>query len=82
MSPSSLKAFQLAGLGCLCFRIMGGFQWHGMSDVDITKDMYRFDDLGVSKNRGTPKWMVYNGKPYEQMDDLGGNTPIFGNTHI
>ena len=29
-----------------------------------------------------PKWMVYNGKPYEQMDDLGGNTPIFGNTHI
>ncbi len=23
-----------------------------------------------------------NGKPYEQMDDLGGNTPIFGNTYI
>ena len=23
-----------------------------------------FVDLGVSKNRGTPKWMVYNGKPY------------------
>ena len=23
-----------------------------------------------------------NGKPYEQMDDLGGfTTPIFGNTH-
>ena len=22
-----------------------------------------------------------NGKPYEQMDDLGG-TPIFGNTHV
>ena len=21
-------------------------------------------------------------KPYEQMDDLGGNTPIFGNIHI
>ena len=20
--------------------------------------------MGVSKNRGTPKWMVYNGKPY------------------
>ena len=20
--------------------------------------------LNVSKNRGTPKWMVYNGKPY------------------
>ncbi len=22
------------------------------------------------------------GKPYEQMDDLGGFTPIFGNTHM
>ena len=21
-------------------------------------------DMGVSENRGTPKWMVYNGKPY------------------
>ena len=20
--------------------------------------------IGVSKNSGTPKWMVYNGKPY------------------
>ena len=38
--------------------------------------------MDVSKNRGTPKWMVYNGKPYEQMDDLGGNTPIFGSTPI
>ena len=31
--------------------------------------------MSVSKNRGTPKWMVKinenNGKPYEQMDDLG-----------
>ena len=32
--------------------------------------------VGVSKNRGTPKWMVYDGKPYEQMDDLGG-PPLF-----
>ncbi len=23
-----------------------------------------------------------NGKPYEQMDDLGGNTTIFWNTYI
>ena len=21
------------------------------------------EDVGASKNRGTPKWMVYNGKP-------------------
>ena len=38
--------------------------------------------LGVSKNKGTPKWMgENNGKPYFLMDDLGG-TPIFGNIHF
>ena len=26
--------------------------------------------MGVSKNRGTPKWMVYGGNPIK-MDDLG-----------
>ena len=31
--------------------------------------------MGVSKNSGTPKWMVYNGKPYFFMDDLG--VPFF-----
>ena len=39
-------------------------------------------DLGVSKNRGTPKWMgENNGKPYFSMDDLG-KPFIFGNTHL
>ena len=36
--------------------------------------------MGVSKNRGTPKWMVYNGKPYYLMDDLG--VPLFSETSI
>ena len=27
--------------------------------------------VGVSKKRDTPKWMVYEGKPYFLMDDLG-----------
>ena len=36
--------------------------------------------MGVSKNRGTPKWMVYNGKPY--LNGWFGGTTIFGNTHI
>ena len=33
--------------------------------------------MGVSKNRGTPKWMVYNGKPENpiKIDDLG--VPLF-----
>ena len=33
---------------------------------------------GVSKNRGTPKWMVYSGKPYQNR--WFGGTIIFGNT--
>ncbi len=38
-------------------------------------------DMGVSKNRGKPpKWMVYNGKPYE--NGWFGGTTIFGNTHM
>ena len=37
--------------------------------------------MGVSNKRGTPKWMVYNGKPYFLMDDLGGN-PLFLETSI
>ena len=34
--------------------------------------------MDVSKNKGTPKWMVYNGKPENpiKIDDLGG-FPIF-----
>ena len=36
--------------------------------------------MGVSKNKGTPKWIVYNGKAYENEWFWG--TPILGNTHI
>ena len=39
-----------------------------------------FSHMGVSKNRGTPKWMVYNGKPYQ--NGWFGGTTIFGNIHI
>ena len=37
-----------------------------------------------SKNRGKKPKMdgENNGKPYEQMDDLGGKSPIFGNLHF
>ena len=34
----------------------------------------------VSKNRGTPKWMVYNGNPYS--NGWFGGTTIFGSIHI
>ena len=33
---------------------------------------------GVSKNSGTPKWIVYNGKPYKKMDDF--RVPLFSET--
>ena len=36
--------------------------------------------MGVSLNGGTPKWMVYNGKPYE--NGWFGGTIILGNPHI
>ena len=36
-------------------------------------------DMGVSKNSGTPKWMVYKGNP-NKMDDLG--IPLFLETPI
>ena len=38
-------------------------------------------EMDVSKNWGTPKWMVYNGSNPMKMDDLGGfQTSIFGST--
>ena len=37
----------------------------------------------IGGNTGTPKWMVkIMAKPYEQMDDLRGYPPIFGNIHF
>ena len=36
--------------------------------------------MGVSQNSGIPKWMVYNGKPYQ--NGWFGGTTIFGNTHM
>ena len=36
--------------------------------------------MGVSKNKGTPKWMVKIMENPTKMDDLG--TIIIGNAHI
>ncbi len=43
-------------------------------------DVFFKGHMDVSKNSDTPKWMVYNGKTYEQMDDLG--VPLFLETPI
>ena len=47
-----------------------------MSTCDTTRV------VSQKEGDGPPKWMVvYNGKPYQTWDDLGGKIPIFGNTH-
>ena len=45
----------------------------------ISKEFLLFE-LAISKNRGHPKWMVYNGKP--DLNWWFGGTPIFGNTQL
>jgi len=38
--------------------------------------------MGVSKNRGTPKWMVKIMENPIKIDDLGRKPTILGNLHI
>ena len=38
--------------------------------------------MDVSKNSGTPKWMVKIMENPIKMDDLGGKPPIFGNIQV
>ena len=38
--------------------------------------------MGVSRNGGTPKWMVKIMENPIKMDDLGGFPPILGHTDI
>ena len=38
--------------------------------------------MGVSKNRGTPKWMVKIMETPIKMDDLGVKTPLFLETPL
>ena len=56
---------------------------HGCMGVFSPRSLKRLvslnQDLGVSKNRGTPKWMVHNGKPYQNSMDLG--VPICWKVH-
>ena len=56
--------------------------WIGGKDqsFSLVKTIRSNSSMGVSKNRGTPKWMVYNGKPYQ--NGWFGGTTIFGNTRI
>ena len=57
-----------------------GIFWHIFQVFRARPESYVLDlgdqetNMGVSKNMGTPKWMIYNGKIIK-MDDLG--VPLF-----
>ena len=56
-------AIRISTYGRLVVQITGGRGIHVKKYIRTSKtekDQY----MGVSKNTGTPKWMVYNGKPY------------------
>ena len=54
--------------------------WAYRTSENDQKQQTHWEHLGVSANSGTPKWMVYNGKPY--WNGWFGGTIIFGNTHF
>ena len=72
----------------LATKIIGFKMLHGLlgkahgrnQNIRTRSGMVLYLHWGVSKNRGTPKWMVYNGKPYK--NGWFGGTTIFGNTHM
>ena len=51
---------------------------HHMSQLVYISSIWVFPKIGENPQNG---WFIM-GKPYEQMDDLGGKSTIFGNTHI
>ena len=57
-----------------------GKVWHEIMKTSWGVFVCLFFHLDVSLNGGTPKWMVYNGKPYSNW--WFGGTIIFWNTHI
>ena len=59
-----------------------GLQWKKTRPKWLFRVGIRYTNMGVSKNRGTPKWMVYSGRPYWNGWFGFGGSIIFGNTHI
>jgi len=63
---------------------MDTMRYWGVAIVVLLRSMYGIylPIMGVSKTRGTPKWMVKIMETPIKMDDLGGKPTIFGNSHI
>ena len=67
--------------GCRWFLLPGGRMFGGWrTKKPEKKNGWKNGDMSVSKNRGTPKWMVYKGKPYKKW--WFGGTTILGNTQM
>ena len=86
--PSATKSWKAATGWSFCVRMVTTMGWLDKEDAsfrriaDLSPIHFRKQShipmdqkMGVSKNRGTLKWMVYNGKPYIFLDDLGGKKP-------
>ena len=50
------------------------------SFLETTILQARGSQMGVSKNSGTPKWILFIMENPIKMDDLGGNPPLFSET--
>ena len=56
--------FDCQGPGLGVLKVGAASEWDRKGEYNPSTRLFSIHHLGVSKNRGTPKWMVYNGKPY------------------
>ena len=59
----SCKMFFLGDSMLSCCQVSNNL-WLHVSSGKVVTTMNDHIHMGVSKNSGTPKWMVYNGTPY------------------
>ena len=59
-APDQGREFPASSISGGISGVRGPVGWLGMTSQCTTMNVH----MGVSKNGGTPKWMVFNGKPY------------------
>ena len=62
--PRLMKYYDLARYYDIHHKVISSYGKRLHSSKSFGCQDAKFVNLGVSKNRDTPKWMVYNGKPY------------------
>ena len=76
--PTKLSSLWGGGWSWRCSFLRQVHQLHQRIDPPQESANVYPPQMGVSKNKGTPKWMLYNGKNPIKMDDLG--VPLFSET--